>query len=66
MFPLLFLLPKEWRDKYGEKVVLFEVGDELRLIPKKHKKLSDLAEVEVDLKSSLSDWHAVKKELRKL
>lgn len=59
------LLPKEWREKYGKKVLLFEVGEELRLVPKKRKKLSDLAEIEVNIKSSLSDWHSVEKELRR-
>ena len=58
------LLPKKWREKYGKKVFLFEVGDELLLVPKKNKKLSDLREIEIDMKSSLTDWHAVRKELK--
>ena len=59
------LLPKEWRQKYGKKLLLFEVGEELHLMPKKHKKLSDLIEIDVDIKNSLSDWHNVEKELRR-
>ena len=58
------LLPKKWREKHGKKLLIFEVGDELLLVPKKNKKLSDLAEIEVDIKSNLANWHDVKKELR--
>ena len=58
------LLPKKWREKYGRKILVFEIGNELLIMPKGNKKLGDLQEIEVDLKSSLSDWSAVKKELR--
>ena len=58
------LLPKKWRVKYGKKVLMFESGDELILAPKKNKRLSDLQEIEVNIKSNLADWHAVRKELK--
>lgn len=59
------LLPKEWRERHGKKILVFEIGEELLLVPKSHKRLSDLAEVEVSIKSRLSDWHNVEKELRR-
>ena len=58
------LLPKEWRKKYGNKVLVYEVGNELLVVPKKNKKLGDLSEIEVNIKSNLVDWHSVRKELR--
>ena len=58
------LLPKKWRAKYGKKVLIFEAGDELILAPKKNKRLSDLQEIGVNIKSNLADWHAVRKELK--
>ncbi len=58
------LLPKKWRERYGKNVLIFEVGNELLIIPKKNKKLSDLEEIDINIKSNLADWHAVRKELK--
>lgn len=57
------LLPRQWRAKHGTSVIIFEIDDELRVVPKKRKKLSELKEIEVDVKSNFQDWHLVKKEL---
>ncbi|MBI2076136.1 MAG: AbrB/MazE/SpoVT family DNA-binding domain-containing protein [Candidatus Aenigmarchaeota archaeon] len=58
------LLPKEWREKHGKKVLIVETDEYLKIVPKKARKLTDFFDsVEVDIKSDLTDWHAVKKEL---
>ena len=58
------LLPKEWRERHGKKVVIIEDDDYLKIVPKKRKKLTEfIGSVKVDIKSDWSDWHAVKKEL---
>jgi len=60
------VLPKEWREKYARRglVVLRVEGERIIIEP---LRLPDLTEffdsVEVDLKSDLSDWRAVKGEL---
>lgn len=62
------VIPAEWRRKYlrGTKVILRNRGEVLEILP--HEKVDltaffDRAKVEV--KASLSDWHAVRRELRK-
>lgn len=58
------LLPKDWREKHGKNVVIVETDDYLKIMPKKRKKLTEFFDtVEVDIKSDLRNWHAVKKEL---
>mgnify|MGYP001598803336 CR=1 FL=1 len=58
------LLPKEWREKHGKKVLIVETDEYLKIVPKKARKLTEFFDsVEVDIKSDLTDWHAVKKEL---
>lgn len=58
------LLPKEWREKHGKKVLIVETDEYLKIVPKKARKLTDFFDsVEVDIKLDLTDWHAVKKEL---
>ncbi|MBI2564795.1 hypothetical protein HYV79_02290 [Candidatus Woesearchaeota archaeon] len=58
------MLPKEWR-KFGNKVLLIQKDQELRIIPAKYKKLSDIPEKIVDITSNLNDWHSLKNELLK-
>jgi len=61
------VIPKEWRDKYlrGGKAVLVLKGDLIEIRPLKRVSLTDYFDrVEVDIKSDLSDWHKVRKELR--
>jgi bifunctional DNA-binding transcriptional regulator/antitoxin component of YhaV-PrlF toxin-antitoxin module len=61
------LLPKNWRDRYlkGKKVIIVYKGDVVEIRPFKKSDLTKYFDkVEVDLKSDLSDWHKVRKELR--
>ena len=51
--------------KHGASVIILEIDDELRVVPKKREKLSELKEIEVDVKSNFQDWHLVKKEIGK-
>jgi len=59
------LLPREWR-KDMEEVKIINMGDHLVIKPKNKKSLLDIKPVQVDIKSSLDDWDAVKKELMKV
>jgi bifunctional DNA-binding transcriptional regulator/antitoxin component of YhaV-PrlF toxin-antitoxin module len=60
------VVPKEWREKYARNgLVLLKVeGDKIIIEP---YELPDLTQyfdsIEVDLKSDLTDWKAVKREL---
>jgi bifunctional DNA-binding transcriptional regulator/antitoxin component of YhaV-PrlF toxin-antitoxin module len=59
-------LPSDWRKKYLEQdeVIIISREDELVIRPKKARPLSDFFDsVDVDLKTDLSDWYEVKKEL---
>ena len=60
------VLPKEWREKYAKKgKVILKVENDTIII--KPYKLADLTEffdkIEVDIKSDLSDWKSVRREL---
>lgn len=62
------VLPASWRKKHlkGRKVLIRSKGEGLEILPQEEVDLTayfDAAEVE--LKSDLSDWHGVRKELRK-
>ncbi len=60
------VLPKDWREKYakGGKVLLKIENDTIIIKP---YRLVDLTEffdkIEVDIKSDLSDWKSVRREL---
>ena len=60
-------LPSEWRRTHLNNegdVVIVNMGDELIIKAKKAERLSTFFDsVEVELKSDLSDWHRVRKEL---
>ena len=61
------VIPKRWREKYAKKgkFVMKLDGDEIRMIPMGTVDLTEYFDsIEVDLKSDLSDWHSVRKELR--
>jgi len=61
------LLPKEWRDRYleGKKAIIIYKGDVVEIRPFEKCDLTKYFDkVKVDLKSDLSDWHKVRKELR--
>ena len=61
------LLPKEWRDRFlkGKKAIVISKGDVVEIRPFAKSDLTKYFDkVEVDIKSNLSDWHKVRKELR--
>ena len=61
------MLPKDWRDRYlkGKKAIIVYKGDVVEIRPFVESDLTKFFDkVEVDLKSDLSDWHNVRKELR--
>jgi len=62
------IIPKELRKKYKikEKVVIRPVEGKIELIPLEEKELSKYFDIATaDVKTDLSDWHKVRKELRK-
>ena len=61
------LLPKDWRNRYlkGKKAIVIYKGDLVEIRPFIKSDLTKFFDkVEVDLKSDLSDWHNVRKELQ--
>jgi bifunctional DNA-binding transcriptional regulator/antitoxin component of YhaV-PrlF toxin-antitoxin module len=63
------LLPKNWRSRYlrGKKAIVVSKGEVVEVRPFTKPDLTKYFDsVEVDLKSDLSDWHKVRKELRRL
>ncbi|HEX9341552.1 MAG TPA: AbrB/MazE/SpoVT family DNA-binding domain-containing protein [Thermoplasmata archaeon] len=62
------VLPARWRKKHlkGDKVLLRDRGDALEILPQEKVDLTAYFDAaEVDLKADLSDWHGVRRELRK-
>ena len=62
------LLPKRWRDRYlkGKKAIVVSRGDLVEIRPFTKFDLTKYFDrVEVDLNAELSDWHRVRKELRR-
>ena len=60
------VLPKKWREKYAKRgvVVLRFEGEKIIIEPLKLPDLTKFFDsVEVDLKSDLSDWKSVRREL---
>ena len=60
------LLPKDWRDRYlkGKKAIILYKGEVVEIRPFKKSDLTKYFDkVEANLKSDLSDWHKVRKEL---
>jgi len=63
------LLPKNWRNRYlkTKKAILVFKGDLIEIRPFAKIDLTEYFDkVEVDLKSDLSNWHQVRKELGRL
>jgi bifunctional DNA-binding transcriptional regulator/antitoxin component of YhaV-PrlF toxin-antitoxin module len=61
------ILPKNWRKKYlkTREVIVSTKGDIIEIKPFTSIDLSEYFDkIEVDLKSDLSDWHEVRRELR--
>lgn len=61
------VIPKKWRDEHSERDFVIKMeGDEIKMIPLKSTDLTEYFDsIEVDLESDLSDWHSIRKELRK-
>lgn len=61
------VIPKEWRDEHNERKFVIKMEDEeMKIIPLKSNDLTKYFDsIEVELESDLSDWHSVRKELRK-
>ena len=60
------IIPKRWRGLLkGDKVVLRLKRDSIEVLPLERFHLTNFFDsVEVDLKGKLTDWHAIRKELR--
>jgi len=62
------VLPAQWRKKHlkGRKVLLRSRGNVLEILPQGEVDLTAFFDAaEVDIKSDLSDWKKVRRELRK-
>jgi len=62
------VVPASWRRKHlrGNAVLVRPRGNVLEIIPQEDVNLTAYFDAaEVDLKADLSDWHAVRRELRK-
>ena len=62
------IIPKELRKKYKirEKVIIRSGEGKIELIPLEEKELTKYFDfATADIKSDLSDWHKIRKELRK-
>ena len=63
------ILPKNWRDRYlkVKKAIISFKGDLIEIRPFTKTDLTEYFDkVDVDLKADLSDWHKVRKELRRI
>ncbi|MDI9610767.1 MAG: AbrB/MazE/SpoVT family DNA-binding domain-containing protein [Archaeoglobales archaeon] len=54
------VIPKKWREKIGEEVILVMYEDKLEILPKKGNLLRFLDSVEVE---ELREWERMRKEL---
>ena len=62
------VIPAEWRKKWlrGTKVILRNRGEILEILPQEKVDLTAFFDrTEVDTKADLSNWHAVRRDLRK-
>jgi len=62
------IIPKELRKKYKirEKVIIRSGEGKIELIPLEEKELTKYFDsATADIKTDLSDWHKIRKELRK-
>lgn len=61
------VIPAEWRKGLrSNKVILRKRGEVLEIVPQEKVDLTAFFDrAQVDVKANLSDWHAVRRELRK-
>ncbi|HIE15096.1 TPA: AbrB/MazE/SpoVT family DNA-binding domain-containing protein [Candidatus Bathyarchaeota archaeon] len=63
------VIPKSWREKYLKRprIIMKIKGEVIEIRPEKPSDLTKFFDtMEVDIKSDLSNWHEVRKELRKV
>ncbi len=63
------ILPKNWRDRYLEnkKAIVSLKGDTIEIRPFTNADLTKYFDkVDVEVKADLSEWHKVRKELRRM
>ncbi|RLI75808.1 AbrB/MazE/SpoVT family DNA-binding domain-containing protein [Archaeoglobales archaeon] len=63
------VLPKEWREKIikGNKVLLRLKEDSIEIIPVKRPDLTKYFDsIEMDIRTDLSDWKSLKRELHEI
>ena len=63
------ILPKNWRDRYLEnkKAIVSLKGDIIEIRPFTNADLTKYFDkVDVEVKADLSEWHKVRKELRRM
>jgi bifunctional DNA-binding transcriptional regulator/antitoxin component of YhaV-PrlF toxin-antitoxin module len=63
------ILPKNWRDRYleGKKAIVYLKGDTIEIRPFTQVDLTKYFDkVDVEIKADLSEWHKVRKELRRI
>jgi len=62
------VIPKEWRERLlKDSRVIMKLGERsIEVLPVSELNLANfINSIEVDVKSDLSDWHSVRRELRK-
>ncbi len=62
------ILPKAWREKYlkNKKAIVSAKGDTIEIKPLTAIDFTKYFDkIEVDVKADLSDWHKVRKELKR-
>lgn len=63
------VLPKKWREKYAKKglVVMKVEGERITIEPFRPLNLTKFFDsIEIDIKSDLSDWKSVRRELHEV
>jgi bifunctional DNA-binding transcriptional regulator/antitoxin component of YhaV-PrlF toxin-antitoxin module len=63
------ILPKNWRSRYlkGKKAIVTSKGDLIEIRPFTKIDLTKYFDtVNVEVKADLSDWHKVRKEIRRI
>lgn len=62
------VIPKKWREKYlkGRRVIMRIRENVIEIMPERLLDLTKFFDsIEVDVRSDLTEWHKVRKELRK-
>jgi AbrB family looped-hinge helix DNA binding protein len=54
------VLPREWRKKFGDEVIVVTLEDRIEIFPRKGNLLKFIDQIEVE---ELKEWNEMKKEL---